>query len=150
MPATRAATSVRVPAMVAARPGSPADTPCSFRLEHRPDLLETGARAVPLDRLERVIAEPRQLEQPRQLLDRGARQREPGQRLEDEFARGLPGRSRHAGPRGEALEAPIAPDDGRPRVGLVGEIVEALLDHLAQALGRRGAIPALQPVGAAL
>src|SRR5947208_3724395 len=127
MPATRAATSVTVPAIVAARPGSPADTPCSFRLERPPDLLEAGARAVPLDRLERVIAEPRQLEQPRQLLHRGARQREPGQRLAHEFAGGLPGRAGHAGARGEALEAPIAPDDSRPRVGLVGEIVEALL-----------------------
>src|SRR5262245_30904569 len=150
IPATMAPTSARAPTIVPARRGSPSDMVGSFRLERYPDLLEAGARAVQLARIERVIAEARQLEKPRELLDGKARQREPRKRLAHEFARGLPRRAGHTGLRREALESPVAADDRGPRVGLDGQIVEALLDHLAQGLGRGEAILALEPVGDAL
>src|SRR5262245_63447050 len=115
IPATMALARARAPTIVAARRGSPSDMVGSFRRDRRPDLLEAGARAVQLARLERVIAETRQLEKPRELLDGDSRQREPRQRLAHEFARGLPRRAGHSRLCREALESPVAADDRGPR-----------------------------------
>src|SRR5262249_5781995 len=150
IPTTRATTSATAPAIVAARRGSASDTVPTFYLERHPDLFEARASPDQLARHERVITEASQLEQPRELLHGGARQRQPGQRLAHEFARRLPRRSRHACLGREALESPVASDDGGPRIGLAGHVVEALFDRFAQWLGRGEAIPALEPVGDAL
>src|SRR5262245_53102209 len=141
IPTTRATASATAPAIVAARRGSASDTGSSFRLERRSDLLEARSSAVQLGRLEGMIAEASQLEQPRELLHGGARQFQSGQRLEHEFARRLPRRARHAGLRRKALEPPVAPDDGGPRVGLAEHVVQALFDRFAQWLGRGATIP---------
>src|SRR5262245_49382327 len=115
IPTTRATASATAPAIVAARRGSASDTGSSFRLERRSDLLEARSSAVQLGRLEWMIAEASQLEQPRELLHGGARQLQSGQRLEHEFARRLPRRGTHARPRRKAPEPPVRPDERRPR-----------------------------------
>src|SRR5262249_6167431 len=142
IPTTRATTSATAPAIVAARRGSASDTGSSFWLARHPDLFEARSSAVHLTRREWMAAEASQLEQPRERHHRSGRWCQPGQGVAHEVARRLPRRSRHACLRREALESPIAPDDGGPRIGLAGHVVEALFDRLAQWLGGREAIPA--------
>src|SRR5262245_6370081 len=132
------------------RPGSGAKG-CLLAVELGLDVLETGARGVALRRPERMSAEPRQLEQTRQSVDRALRQHQVPQRLAHELVRGLPRRAHDLGARGGALEAPVAPDDRAPRIRLAREIVEPFLHRLAQGRSRRAAaLAALPPPGDAL
>src|SRR5213593_3686287 len=133
--ATRAARSARAPA----RPAHPIDSRdakrCVLVLERGPDLIQAGAREVSLGRLERVTTEPRELEQPRQPIHRAARKDQAPERLTHELLGRLPGRARHPRARRDSFESAVALDDRRARVGLAGEVIEALVDRFGELPG---------------
>src|SRR5512132_901468 len=80
-------------------------------IERRSDLFQACARRVSLERSQRVTAEPRQLEQARQPIDRRVRKDQAPERLAHELFRRLPWRSGHAGLRRDAFESAVASDD---------------------------------------
>src|SRR6185369_4645614 len=81
------------------------------RPHRRPDLVECREGTVALARPERMMAEPGQLEQPRQRRYRRARQGQAPQRLAHELHRRGPRLALDAGCRGRALEPGVAADD---------------------------------------
>src|SRR5258706_1258032 len=106
---TRATTTTTTPATAATRLGSGDANGCvlRFALERLPDLLEAGAREIALRRIERVQAEPRELEQSREPIHRAWRKRQAVEDRAHELVGGLPGRAGHPRARRHALEAPV-------------------------------------------
>src|SRR5438552_6147039 len=143
--AARSTSAPPRPRATSRSPEASADDIGASLLNRHRDLVQRAEGAIVVRTAELAMAEPRQLEQPRQRRHRSAGQGQSRQRLAHELRRGVPGFALDTRRRRDALESPVAPDDGAARVALGAQGFEALLRRLGGFGRLRSALGSLLP-----